>query len=245
MAQAKFSSSRWAQLAGIKESSDDRAAKLSKTIEGKALAIIDSDQGKTLIIYDPKGMGAAITSGEEPDEDGMKNSIEGMVRIEPPVYGPTGDENSCLGAWEVTRSGVRSKGVGVGDLLYKLAASACPSKEKLLMPDRGSVSPSAESLWKKRFSKMSKEEREQSALDDEENHYTEVERDDCKVHPYDKDAGPGSNPLNHVYKIDANVNVEALSSAHESFMENMSWETGHDLDKLFLQAAKAAFEEFL
>lgn len=247
----KFSINRWSQLAGLSRinEAEGKDAKLKASIEGLAVGAF-KDRGEiTLVLYDPKAMKTAVEEisnrgGDKASTGTMSSAIMGMIRIAPPAYGQTGDESSCRGAWEVIRSGVRSKGTGVGGLLYRLAAAASPTGK--IMPDRREVSSDAEVFWKSKFSKMPGDKRERNALDDESNARTEDPKDDCLVHDYDKNVGPGSNPLNYVFDdLGQGVDVSSLNKAHEDFMDEISWSLPSEvnIDQLFFKASSDAFQE--
>ena len=246
-----FSIKRWSQLAGLSllREADEKETQIKASIEGFAVGQIDVHGDITIVIYDPRMMKSAIEELSDSNTvakppSGMVSAIMGMIRISPPAYGPSGGENSCRGAWEVVRSGVRSRGVGIGGLLYRLAAAASPTGK--LMPDRRDVSPNAQNVWKSKFSKMSDEKKQSNVLDDEQNARTEDPNDDCIVHDYDEEKGPGSNLLNYVYDdFGGRVNIDALKSAHQDFMDEISWTLPAKLDinKLFYKAASDAFHE--
>ena len=247
-----FSIDRWSKLAGLSvlKEAEEKNVRLKASIEGYAVGQIEVHGDITIVLYDPKKMKEAVEGLGDPKTAGksavgmMPSAIMGMIRISPPAYGPSGDENSCRGAWEVVRSGVRSRGAGVGGLLYRLAAAASPTGK--LMPDRRDVSPNAQNVWASKFSKMPDEKKERNVLDDEENAKTEDPSDDCIVHSYDEEKGPGSNFLNYVYDdFGGDVNVEALKTAHQDFMDEISWTLppAVDINKLFYKAASNAFHE--
>ena len=238
-----FSINRWAKLAGIKtiNEAEEKEVKLKTSIKGLAVGQFDKGDEKTIVLYDPEKMKEAIL-GENPLGD-MPLAIMGMIRISAPVYG-TGDENSCRGAWEVIRSGVRTKGSGVGGLLYQLAAAASPTGK--IMPDRRDVSSDAQGFWNSKFSKLKPEKKKLSVLDDESNPRTEDRNDDCLVHDYDREEGPGSNVLNYAYDdLGAGIDIAALNSAHQDFMEDISQFLAPDVstEDLFSRAASEAFHE--
>jgi len=244
----RFSIDRWAKLAGVNvlREADEREARLSAAIEGYAVGRFDAHGDITIVIYDPVKMKAAVEglSGAGNPVGEMPGAIVGLIRISPPAYGPKGDENSCRGAWEVVRSGVRTRGAGVGGLLYRLAAAASPTGK--IMPDRREVSPSARNLWTAAVGRMSPEKRDASVLDDEENARTPDPDDDCIVHDYDPEKGPGSNVLNHAFDdLGGAIDVGRLTAAHEAFMDEISWglPPGVDIDKSFYKAASKAFHE--
>lgn len=246
-----FSTKRWSQLAGLTrlKESNEREAQLKASIEGFAVGQIDIHGDITIILYDPERMKSAtknLDSNVPPMSQisMMSAAIVGMIRISPPAYGPNRDENSCRGAWEVVRSGVRSRGTGVGGLLYKLAAAASPTGK--LMPDRREVSPHAQNVWASKFNKMPAGKKELNVLDDENNAKTEDPSDDCIVHPYDEEKGPGSNFLNYAYDdFGGNVNIDALKAAHQNFMNEISWSLPDNvnINKVFYKAASIAFLE--
>jgi hypothetical protein len=248
----KFSIDRWSRLAGLQllREADEKEIRLKSSIEGFAVGQFDVHGDITIVLYDPKKMKDAIEGLNDFDVVAkspvgeMPAAIMGMIRISPPFYGSTGDENSCHGAWEVVRSGVRSRGEGIGGLLYRLAAAASPTKK--LMPDRRDVSPHAQKIWQSKYNKMSPEKKKSNVFDDESNTKTEDPNDDCLVHDYSKEEGPGSNPLNYAFdEFGGNVNIDALTTAHQDFMDELSWSLPSDInvDKLFFQAASKAFHE--
>jgi len=246
-----FSINRWAKLAGIKilREAEEKEAKLKASVEGLAVGQFDVHGEITIVLYDPKSMKEAVEglsddASSKSSVDDMSKAIMGMIRIAPPAYGPSGDENSCRGAWEVTRSGVRSKGAGVGGLLYKLASAASPTGK--IMPDRREVSGDAQGFWKSKFGKMSPEKKKANVLDDESNAKTEDPNDDCLVHDYSEKDGPGSNFLNYAFDdFGGKINVSALDAAHKDFMEELSWSLPEsvNIDKLFFKAASSVFHE--
>lgn len=247
-----FSTNRWAKLAGLPllREADEKEAKLKASIEGFAVGQFDVHGDITIVLYDPSKMKAAIetlsdsgATAKSPAGE-MPAAIMGMIRISPPFYGSTGDENSCRGAWEVVRSGVRSRGAGVGGLLYRLAAAASPTKK--LMPDRRDVSPDAQKVWQSKYNKMSPEKKKSNVFDDESDTKTEDPSDDCLVHDYNKEEGPGTNPLNYAFDdFGGSVDINALQNAHQDFMDEISWSlpSNVDVNKLFYQAASKAFHE--
>lgn len=245
-----ISLSRWAKLAGLPllEDANDKQAKLVSTVEGMAVGQIEVRGDKIIVLYDPRMMKNAFTSVEAPVEkllSKMTEAIQGMIRISPPVYGPAGDESSCRGAWEVVRSGVRTKGAGLGGLLYQIAAGASPTGK--LMPDRRDVSAHAQAVWKSKYNKMSDEKKQTNVFDDESDAKTEDPTDDCMVHDYDNSEGPGSNFLNYAYDdFGSKINVRSLNSAHQDFIDELSWSLPEnvDVDHLFFKAAENAFFEF-
>lgn len=247
--KSMISLSRWAKLAGLPllENVSEKQAKLAATIKGMAVGQVEARGDKIIVLYDPQMMKTAFENVEKPVQillSKMTEAIQGMIRISPPVYGPVGDENSCRGAWEVVRSGVRTKNVGLGGLLYQIAAAATPKGK--LMPDRSDVSTEAQGLWKSKYNKMSDKEKQVKVFDDESNAKTEDPNDDCKVHAYDNVRGPGSNFLNYAYDdFGSRINVAALNSAHQDFIDDLSWSlpSGVDTDYLFFKAAENAFHE--
>ena len=235
-------------MAGVNvlREADEREARLSASIEGYAVGRFDTYGDITIVIYDPVKMKAAVEglSGTRDPVGEMPGAIVGLIRISPPAYGPKGDKNSCRGAWEVVVSGVRSRGTGVGGLLYRLAAAASPTGK--IMPDRRTVSGSARKLWASVYARMSPEKRDASVLDDEENARTPDPDDDCIVHEYDPEKGPGSNALNHAFDdLGGTIDVGRLTAAHEAFMDEISWglPPGVDIDVSFYKAATRAFRE--
>jgi len=245
-----ISMSRWTKLAGLSklEEAEEKEAKLKTSIEGLAAGEIDFKGDKTIVLYDPSTMKEAFDDLESTNDvilDKMTNAIMGMIRISPPVYGPTGDENSCRGAWEVIRSGARTKGAGVGRLLYQLAASVSPTGK--LMPDRREVSTSAAAVWKSKYDRMSPKKKDANVFDDESNAKTEDPNDDCMVHDYDSSRGPSSNFLNYAYDdFGGKIDVRALDTAHQNFLEEISWSLPNEIDinYLFHKAADEAFHQF-
>lgn len=103
------------------------------------------------------------------------------------VIGPS--TGPCWGAREVRVS----VGPGKGDTLYPIAAALSPTGR--IMPDRGSVSPGAQSRWAK-FPPESGAD-----LDDINDPQTPPPEDDCEVHRAMPALRPGRDPavLNRAY----------------------------------------------
>ena len=86
-----FSLKRWVKLAGLTrlaEGNESNKLISSLTSEGMAVGILDHDDEKTVVIYDPKLMKSAIENLDGPHSVGdMPEAIIGMLRLAPPVYG--------------------------------------------------------------------------------------------------------------------------------------------------------------
>lgn len=219
-----FSQRRWMQLAGIQIINEAaEPSTLHPDIQGLALITIDpnEDGGKTLVLYDAGLMSDAISKFNLKDirsPRGMMpivDSIQGMIKILPPTYGSKSDDQSCHGAWEVTRSGIieKHRGKGIGNMLYQLAIDVAPSG--LIMSDRHDVSPAAAAVWKKKTSKR--------VFDDEDAPKTDDTFDDCKVHePKDN---VSANPLNYAYgstEFGNPPDVESLKDRHEELIKKVT-----------------------
>jgi hypothetical protein len=238
----KFSVDRWSKLAGLR--SLNEAVSLRRP---SALAVgqFQDEDGITIVIYDPAVMKTAIESVQKKDRGDendlsykVAESIEGMIRISPPAYGPTSAASSCRGAWEVMRSAVRKKGTGMGSLLYKLAADASPTGK--IMPDRRSVSGDAQNMWKSAYSRMSPEKKEETKFDDENNPKTEDPDDDCLINS-------DGEFLNHAFEDIGKVSGAAKPSfaLHEDFMEDIKLvlPKGFNFEKFFWGSALNLFSK--
>jgi len=242
----KFSIDRWSKLAGLhslKEAvSLRRPPKVSSQL---ALGQLQDEDGITIVVYDPAVMKAAIQGVPEEDRDDefmlgywVRESIEGMIRISPPAYGPRLDASSCRGAWEVIRSAVKNKGTGMGSLLYKLAADASPTGK--IMPDRRSVSGAAQKVWKSAYDRMSPKKKEETQFDDENNPKTEDPADDCMINT-------DGEFLNHAIDDIGKVSGAAKPSfaAHENFTEDIKLDlpAGFNFEKFFWFSALELFRK--
>lgn len=239
----KFSIDRWSKLAGLHPLREAVSLRRPpKTPPALALGQLEDENGITIVIYDPAAMKAAIES--VPEENRNENSlgykvaesIEGMIRISPPAYGPSSSSSSCHGAWEVLRSAVKKKGTGMGSLLYKLAANASPTGK--IMSDRRDVSGDAQNMWKSAFGRMSSEKKEELKFDDENDPKTEDPNDDCLINP-------GGEFLNYAFDDIGKVSGAAKPSfaAHENFMEDIKLELpeGFNFEKFFWSGALKLF----
>lgn len=240
-----FSIDRWSKLAGLQPLKEAvslrRPPKISSAL---AAGQLQDEDGITIVIYDPVALRNAIESlpkdkvmmyGNVNVTKEMSESIEGMIRISPPAYGPTSDANSCRGAWEVLRSAVKKKGTGMGSLLYKLASDASPTGK--IMSDRRDVSGDAQNMWKSAYSRMSPEKKEETRFDDEENPRTEDPNDDCKINP-------SGEFLNHAFDdIGRSTDTSAMFNAHENFMGDIAsiLPEGYDFKRMFWFAALDLF----
>lgn len=108
-----------------------------------AAYVVKADSESTAVIYDVKIVKDAIESGKDLSDAGVVsnlNCVVGYISVKEPE-GLYGLEEPCNGAWEVTKSW----GPGLGRIVYDTGYALSPTG--ILMPDRSSVSKSAQRGW--------------------------------------------------------------------------------------------------
>ena len=140
-----------------------------------------------------------------------------------------GDSNllktKCYGSYEVYASAVHpeQQGFGMGSLLYGLALTHIYPKP--LMPDRGSVSPSAGNVWRGLGNKPGvetvppDEEPYKGKFDNVRNPKTKPKDDDCEIHN-----DPNNPALDKGYKLDSSKfksKYKKMISNHQKTMDTI------------------------
>jgi hypothetical protein len=175
----------------------------SATKQGLSLFVADTQDKKTLVLYDPKGAGKALENSrtaKKITEDDYMNALEscviGFMVLKKPSY-------KQRGAYTVDTSAAKG---GYGPLMYDIAMSHFGK----ITPSRKSVSPAAEGVWN--YYAFHRKDIHMEPLDDVNNPRTPDADDDSELH---KKAN--INPLNYTY-TGAKVDTSRMEQNSERFL---------------------------
>lgn len=197
-------------------------------------------------IYDPKTLASELEKGKT-----VRKATEAAT-LGAITVGSIGEEDgNCNGAWQVKKSWARDQ--GDGRMVYGLGFAMAP--DGVLVPDRGSVSPSAGAGWGKAAAKGFPSQ----PLDDIRSHddegrmkfphadHTDDPADDC-VLLGDKNRPHLDRSYTHPDRETWLTVADAMEVNHEATIEQVSTTFGierRDIELAVRAAANGAFVEAL